>query len=116
MQQYDAELIVIVANAVKQLAQFSSKKTAMRKTMIMHVSRRRSAVTSAVVTYVNAQIIKTHRRQRMLCLQSSQQALLTARRPRAFFGISNEVEMVAINRPLRCAQMVLLISKHYFVD
>ena len=25
--------------------------------MIMHVSRRRSAVTSAVVTYVNAQII-----------------------------------------------------------
>ena len=57
MQQYDAELIVIVANAVKQLAQFSSKKTAMRKTMIMHVSRRRSAVTSAVVTYVNTQII-----------------------------------------------------------
>ena len=29
----------------------------MRKTMIMHVSRRRSAVTSAVVTYVNARSI-----------------------------------------------------------
>ena len=57
VQQYDAELIIIVANAVKQLAQFFSKKTAMRKTMIMHVSRRRSAVTSAVVTYANAQII-----------------------------------------------------------
>ena len=57
MQQYDAELIVIVANAVKQLAQFFSKKTIMCKTMIMHVSRRRSAVTSAVVTYVNTQII-----------------------------------------------------------
>ena len=57
MQQYDAELIIIVANAFKQLAQFFSKKTAMRKTMIMHVLRRRSAVTNAVVVYVNAQII-----------------------------------------------------------
>ena len=57
VEQYDAELIVIVANAVKQQAQFFSKKTAMRKTMIMHFSSRRSAVTSAVVTYVNAEII-----------------------------------------------------------
>ena len=71
VQQYDAELIVIVANAVKQLAQFFSKKTAMRKTMIMQVSRKLSAVTSAVVTYVNAQIINASATKDAI-LQSSQ--------------------------------------------
>ena len=43
----------------------------MRKTMIMQVSRKLSAVTSAVVTYVNAQIINASATKDAI-LQSSQ--------------------------------------------
>ena len=83
--------------------------------MIMHVSRRRSAVTSAVVTYANAQIINaSSTKDAVLKIVSIGAAHRAA--AQSVFGNSNEVEIVAFNRPLRCAQLLPLISKHYFVD